>query len=187
MIENVDDIRKLAATNTFALSLVKQFDSRGTLSTAQWEWVEKLQQPTPESVTLNAGSIYRMFESTADRLRYPRVRVSVGEQPLALSRAGDRAKYPGSINVTDGERYGENIWYGRIKDSQWEPSRNCEPWVTEWLIKFAADPVTVAADYGKLTGFCCFCNRPLTDDRSIAVGYGPVCATSWELPWGEKA
>ena len=34
----------------------------------------------------------------------------------------------------------------------------------------------VVAKYGKLTGCCCFCNRPLTDARSTEVGYGEICS-----------
>lgn len=41
-----------------------------------------------------------------------------------------------------------------------------------------------AARFGKLYGICCFCSRTLTDERSIGVGYGPVCAEHYGLPWG---
>jgi hypothetical protein len=44
----------------------------------------------------------------------------------------------------------------------------------------------VAAEHGHKTGNCCFCSRPLNDARSTEVGYGPVCADKWELPWGTK-
>lgn len=44
-----------------------------------------------------------------------------------------------------------------------------------------------AAAFGKLYGICIFCNRDLTDERSIEVGYGPVCAENQGLPWGETA
>lgn len=42
-----------------------------------------------------------------------------------------------------------------------------------------------AAKFGKLYGICCFCSRTLTDERSIGVGYGPVCAEHYGLPWGD--
>lgn len=50
-----------------------------------------------------------------------------------------------------------------------------------------ADKVTAAdaAKFGHITGQCVFCARKLTDERSIAVGYGPVCAEREGLPWGE--
>lgn len=186
MTQNVDGIRRMVDSNDFAASLVNQFDRFGGLSDAQWRWVVKLQMPTPDTMDMDATPIHDMFKQTATRLKGPRIRVLIGEQLLALSRAGDRSRFPGSINVTDGKPFRENRWYGRITESRWEPSRDCESWVTEWLVKFANDPVTVAAEYGKMTGYCCFCNRTLSDDRSVEVGYGPVCADSWGMPWGEK-
>lgn len=42
-----------------------------------------------------------------------------------------------------------------------------------------------AAVFGHNTGHCVFCSRELTDDRSLTVGYGPICAERNGLPWGE--
>jgi hypothetical protein len=41
-----------------------------------------------------------------------------------------------------------------------------------------------ATAFGKLHGFCVNCARDLDDDRSLAVGYGPVCAKGlgWWYP-----
>ena len=33
---------------------------------------------------------------------------------------------------------------------------------------------------------CCFCNRALEDERSTAVGYGPICAGHFGLAWGNR-
>jgi hypothetical protein len=41
-----------------------------------------------------------------------------------------------------------------------------------------------ASAFGKLHGNCVACAKDLTDDRSIAVGYGPVCAKRHGWPWG---
>jgi hypothetical protein len=48
-------------------------------------------------------------------------------------------------------------------------------------------PITAdeAAAFGHATGHCVYCARELTDDRSVEVGYGPVCASKHNLPWGE--
>lgn len=43
-----------------------------------------------------------------------------------------------------------------------------------------------ATAFGALTGTCVFCSRKLTDERSIEVGYGPICAEREGLPWGEE-
>jgi hypothetical protein len=55
------------------------------------------------------------------------------------------------------------------------------------LTKLAKDPVGFAGSYGAATGRCCFCNKPLKTEESTAVGYGPVCADRFGLPWGKGA
>lgn len=42
----------------------------------------------------------------------------------------------------------------------------------------------LAAKFGALYGRCVFCSQTLTDERSIEVGYGPICAENHGLPWG---
>lgn len=59
----------------------------------------------------------------------------------------------------------------------------CEA-LPQFLETFAKAPAQVAADYGHRTGRCCFCQRDLSDKRSVDVGYGPICAEKWGLPWG---
>ena len=46
-----------------------------------------------------------------------------------------------------------------------------------------------ARAFGKQHGFCCACARDLDDDRSLAVGYGPVCASNygWFYPTAKQA
>lgn len=95
---------------------------------------------------------------------------------------------PGSINVA--QEYKGGFWYGRIhRDGNFEPCQRIEQptSLVPALKAFAADPARVAAEHGKLTGKCCFCNSALTDPRSTAVGYGKTCASHFGLPWGAKA
>jgi Family of unknown function (DUF6011) len=42
-----------------------------------------------------------------------------------------------------------------------------------------------AAQFGHDHGACVYCGKGLTDDRSTRVGYGPDCAATHGLPWGE--
>lgn len=46
-----------------------------------------------------------------------------------------------------------------------------------------------AREFGKQFGFCVACARTLDDDRSLAVGYGPVCADNhgWFYPTEAQA
>jgi hypothetical protein len=56
--------------------------------------------------------------------------------------------------------------------------------------EFNADPAGFATKEGKLNGRCVFCFKPIgagDDRRSIEMGYGPVCAAKYHVPWGTAA
>ena len=48
--------------------------------------------------------------------------------------------------------------------------------VREMLNEFEGAPLQAAMKYGKLSGRCCSCGRELTNDGSIELGIGPICA-----------
>ena len=112
---------------------------------------------------------------------------------VRLTVAGPKAKVPGSLTVCENDRnttndYGEPAreWLGRVTvDGTYEPARKAngraEP-IARRLAELAANPARVAAEHGRLTGRCCFCNTALSDERSTAVGYGPTCADHFGLP-----
>jgi hypothetical protein len=94
-------------------------------------------------------------------------------------------KYPGCLGVS---APGYNMgWYARIEtDGSLTLNKNIlrPVGMEEELHKFAADPVGYAANYGRRSENCCFCGTTITSDDSLAVGYGPICAEKWGLPWG---
>lgn len=98
--------------------------------------------------------------------------------------------WPGSYWVSDGGPYGANRLYGRITpQGQIVPhgqSGTPPAALVELLEKFAGAPKTFIYKYGVQTGRCCFCNLPLTDETSMKIGYGPVCAKNYDLPHGKK-
>lgn len=126
-----------------------------------------------------------LTRAKASGLRYPKVRLTAGGRPLVLSLAGERARYPGSVNMTDGRPYGDNLWYGRIVGGEPSFSFSATPEVKRVIEALASNPAATIAAYGKRVGVCACCGRELTDARSVSVGYGPVCAANWGLPWGE--
>lgn len=176
---------------SFAQSLLDQSERR-MLSEKQWAWVERLAQrataPARETTSLGsvAGLLNLFATAKANGLKNPAI---VAQSPVGLIRlsvAGERARQPGTINVAEKGRFGEATWYGRIKlDGTFEAARDGAPAeLVSYLAEFAAAPAETAAKHGHITGNCCFCDRPLTDERSTSVGYGPVCAKKWSLPWG---
>lgn len=183
----------------FATSLIDTFNKKGQLSPRQAPWVATLIEraetnanpPAPTQVSVGSmEGLIELFKMAAQHLKYPKINLQLDNgKPVVLKLAGPRAKTPGSIYVTNGGHYGSagNRWYGRVSpDGTWEQGHSVEELaeVGALLGRMSSSPAETAAEYGKLTGNCCFCCRPLKDERSTSVGYGPVCAENYHLPWG---
>jgi hypothetical protein len=188
----------------FAKSLLTQHDKGKSLSDKQVFWVGKLaeraagveQKPAPVQVQIAAGTtgmaaIYKLFSTARKKLKHPAIQLHIEGEAVnvKLSVAGPNSKQPGTINVADALPFGQGRWFGRIQaDGQFDQSAKSppSPALVSKLSAFACNPAGVAAEHGKLTGSCCFCSKPLTDPKSTAVGYGPICAGNYDLPWGEE-
>ena len=132
---------------------------------------------------VDAAGVIEFFDHAVENLKYPKVTFPEGVQ---FSRAGSRSKAPGTVNITDGERYGQNKWYGRItRDGTFFPSRSCTAEVLDVVIRFCNDPVSEAVRAGKASGHCVFCTKELTVDKSLGSGFGPVCAKNYGLAGGK--
>jgi hypothetical protein len=189
------NITKLPESDqTFAASLLTQLDRKKSLSEKQWAWVAKLARRAadadkPKEQIGSLAAIMALFQRAASGLKRPQIILALRDAGISirLTIAGDRARFPGSINIV--ERGGEKTFFGRVKlDGTLDLREDAAPASLPALLRaFAADPAGIAADYGHATGCCCFCAKELTDARSVAVGYGPVCAEKWSLPWGEAS
>lgn len=149
-----------------------------------------------QNVPTNIGSfeeVIALMQRAGAKLRYPKIRLQTETgQPVVLSVAGSKSKAPGTVNVTDGGSFEDGTWFGRVSpDGKWSPSgrvsQATQASVQTLLSALAQDAAATAAKYGKLTGQCCFCAKPLTDARSTEVGYGGTCAKNYGLPWGTPA
>lgn len=197
-LPNIEALEKAIAQlsnrdRDFAGDLLTNFRRWGSLSDKQMHWVDTLTQraTAPKAapvaaVTVDVQRIQELFDRAAQKLR----RVKVGLQdaegnPVVFARAGQQSKYAGQVLLTDGKPFGQNKFYGRIDvDGKFYPTRYAGPTVVALVTEFAADPEAVAGRYGRLTGACCFCAHGLKDDRSLEVGYGPICADRFGLNWG---
>lgn len=183
----------------FAESLLSQFESKGQLSMKQWPWVVTLgsratlqQQPDLLSVIGPVAGVIELFQEAKKHKKYPKIRLMANRRPITLKLNGPNSSNPGDISVTNGKSWSSGLseYYGCVSASgQWLPSGAVKDVgfmsaIQDVLIKLAGDPVGTASAFGKETGSCCFCTSDLTDERSVSVGYGPVCAKYHLLPWG---
>ncbi len=190
--EAVSELRKMT-TNSFAQSLVEKLARYGSFTDSQANWAHRLAnehrfggEVSRQFAEGDFSPIVALIKGAGEKLKSPRITFPFEDCPLECYVAGSKSQYAGCIYVTNGAR-GGGIWYGRIHgDGRFEPSKYCTEQVTGFLKLFAADPAGIAAQCGKTTGRCSFCRRPLSDERSLAVGYGPTCADAWKLPWGDK-
>ena len=177
----------------FAASLLQNFNKYGNLSDKQMHWVDTLtaratapRQAPVALITVNFQPIQDLFDKAAQKLKRIRVKLQTTDgQPVVISRAGPMSKYNGQILITDGGPFGDNKFFGRIDTTgEFFATRSATIEVCNLVKQFSEDPAGAAAQYGKLTGGCSFCKHGLTDNRSLAVGYGPVCAKNFGLVWG---
>ena len=82
-----------------------------------------------------------------------------------------KGKWAGWVFVKDGAEYGRGESYGRQA-----PGKAYQGKIVEQLRVILADPQEATAAYGRLTGTCGLCHRPLEDEESVARGIGPICA-----------
>jgi hypothetical protein len=157
------------------------------------EYYRKNNQPEPARqgpAVLNATGlprIFGMFQKAGEHLKRPGIRLmdTASKSHLYLSLAGAQSANAGCIYVKGPSN--SDAYYGKITPAgKFFAARGCPATVETQLLAFATDPETVAKNYGKLTGKCCFCGRPLCDERSTDVGYGPVCADKFGLNWGVR-
>lgn len=175
----------------FAQSLAYNFRTWGRLSDKQMQWVDTLTQrataPMPAPTQqVNVQKIQDLFALAAQKLRRVKVAVqAINGQKVVFSKAGPASKYAGQILLTDGGPFGANKFFGRVDaNGDFYATRSADQAVRDLVVEFANNPAEVAAKYGKLTGGCSFCNHKLDDERSLHVGYGPVCAKRFGLVWG---
>jgi uncharacterized protein DUF6011 len=187
------DNRIPASSVSFAADLVRKSQAK-PLSPKQMFWVNKLadeaERPAPVATQVrgDVAEIFALFERASENgLKWPKIHLHTDDgQSVRLSRAGEKSRYVGQIMVTDGGSFGSNKFFGRIDETgNLTPGRDMTRDVARLIEAFAADPAAIASMHGKRTGNCCFCHKDLTTRESLAVGYGPVCAEKFGLPWGE--
>lgn len=178
----------------FAHSMIANVYRYGSATEKQRYWLDQLakraigEQPADRVKTAVGGleGMMALFNKAKAHLKSPAIVIGLAGEELRLSVAGPTARVPGSINVNTNSEWDDRKWFGRILESgefEASPREPTPDGLIDGLKRFAAEPAKVAAEHGRLTGRCCFCNRGLTDERSTAVGYGKTCASNFGLAY----
>lgn len=104
-------------------------------------------------------------------------------QEVIITAAKPDSKNPGAFYV----RSEDNRYLGKITaNGYWrsvEPESTADHVVGAILAKANEDPLAAVISYGRRTSRCSFCGRSLENERSVELGYGPICASNMGLPY----
>ena len=135
-----------------------------------------------ESTNLNQSiepfaELFNLFHKASRTLKYPKIRFRTDDGSkvqLYLATKGYIA-----IKV-------DSVYQGKITP---EPKQTFYWYLTSRpdyrseVMDFACHPITNAVIKGQRYSNCCFCGLELTNKASLQMGYGPICADKYGLPW----
>lgn len=184
----IETLKGMGSWNSFALSLVNQYMTKGSLSDNQIAAAKKMITKVEATRAAKAKAAEENkvdgIDLTPIREMFETARTSGYKRPiyraegLIISRAPDHGKNPGALYVKTFEL---DEYQGKILETTFQPAREAKPETAEALKTIAADPRAAAVAFGRRTGSCACCGRELTNHNSIELGIGPVCATKWGL------
>lgn len=200
--EAYDILKKQPVLSSFCQSLLRQWERSGRLSEAQLYWFHKLalepttakEQPKveePEGLGPYVPLLALLTAGQQCNKRQPRVKIPLPGGVLAIKLMGDRSKNAGCLAITNGvsgwRDRPNSEFYGYVGvTGHWKPTYNTPEYIKSAMEALAPNPTAWVAAFGQRVSYCVFCATQITTTESLAVGYGPVCAERFSLPWGTK-
>lgn len=106
-------------------------------------------------------------------IKFPKLRLDAFIFSLVRNGTNAGAIYVKSLERDDND---ERTYLGKIVDGRFVRAMKCSEETQARIIAAAMDPEAAAKAYGRRTGTCSMCGRPLTNGESIDLGIGPICA-----------
>ena len=122
------------------------------------------------AVEVNLQTIIDLFD-TAKSSGYKRPVYRA--EGLIISLAPATGVNAGALYVKDADKQ----YLGKVIDGKYVGREEAKA----GLAIIAQDPREAAIRYGQKTGTCACCGRALTNNASIELGIGPICASRWQL------
>jgi hypothetical protein len=166
--EALDILDRIERPSEFVASLINQCKSRG-LSDRQFPWLIKLaQDEIDKGAALAKGVTYKPVVDLFNGI--PMGRFQVRLENVSLKKPGSSSRNFGAVYLFQGNAYKGKITPEGVLDA-W----GLTPEAVEQLDAFTASPVEYVIKFGKETGQCSCCGRPLSDPVSVYGGIGPTC------------
>ena len=180
----IKTLRSYVSWNDFAGSLVGQFETRGSLSDNQVATATAMIAKTNASRAAREEAQAKTsveVDLTPIRTMFEKVHLAGYRKPvyradnITITRAPDHGRNAGALYI----KTAEGDYAGKIIDNNFRPTASADDDLKAALLKVAADPQAAAVDYGRRSGQCACCGRPLTNALSVELGIGPICRDNW--------
>lgn len=128
------------------------------------------------------GLIPALHEAASER------NVALDQTPAPPAPPASPAQLEAGQIVTNGRGQIVKVCQSKSTGKLYGKVREGRSWVYAGGALKGARPLTAeeAAAWGHEHHACVFCQTALDDPRSTTVGYGPICAGKYGLPWGVK-
>lgn len=169
-------IETQSEANDFARSLRAGIHRWGGLTDRQLAAVQRNLAPRAAAKTVNDAALRQCFDNAlASGLKRPVLRLD----GVKVSPAPATGKNPGALYVKATDN--EGTYLGKVLGGAFTPSRDCTPEQAAQVADLMSDPAKALDAYGRRTGNCGCCGRPLTAAESVERGIGPICASKFGL------
>lgn len=137
--------------------------------------------PDGESPTMVVDRLMDCFKkASACGLKRPKMIF----EGFVASLAPASGANPGAVYIKDTSRRvygGDDVYVGKIVKGRFITTPDCRPDTLANVQNAMADPLAAAKAYGKRTGNCSCCSRPLTNPESVELGIGPICRDNFGM------
>ena len=133
---------------------------------------ERRAQKAAEAQAVDLSSIVSMFDhAKTSGYKRPVYRA----EGLKISLAPESSANAGALYV----KTAEGDYIGKVQDGKFLATRDATDEHKRAIETIAVNPGEAAIRYGRQTGSCACCGRPLSNKQSVDLGIGPICRDKW--------
>ncbi len=173
---NLTDAEVRVRLKTKRSTFAQELYAKQQWSEQQTAWAHYIAQEQPR-LTFDFSPLLRTLR-TAQSNGAKRISLRFKSFILKVTNNGNVAVLGHEIEYNRRFNCNTNVFHGYIGEDETTVK---DTDTLEALKLAASDPLMAAIEYGQISGTCSCCGRKLTDDDSIRMGIGPVCAKKFGL------